>query len=373
MKYFFSIFFFIAALGLCVSNANAQTLSVPLEDSYDIQQTFMVDVLMDSGGQSINALEAYISYSEETLRIVSVEPGNSAIDLWVSKPRIDTQKHEIVLIGGIAGGAVLKDASLVTLVLQTIAAGEASLQLDTVRSGAYLSDGQGTRISLAELDVRAVVGTTTYQPSIRITSPTHPEEFSWYARSTAILAWETDEQANWSYILSRDPKAVLDTTADVPIGQTEFSNLSDGVHYFLLRQHIGGSDWSPPVMRSIRVDTTPPAPFTISKQSDDPLYNGETVLVFQTTDATSGIARYVIEDDKETYEADRSPVILRNPKSSMVRVTAYDYAGNATSAELKDTRTTDWIFIVCICVGLIILLALLFWLVRKRYQKTGQT
>jgi len=369
MKHFLFIFFLVGSMCACAPAANAQTPSVPLKESYDIQQTFAVDILMDSEGQSINALEVYIFYSDETLRIVNVEPGNSAIDVWVSEPRVDVEKHEIVLIGGIAGGAVLKDAPLATLVIQTIAAGEASLQLDTTRSGVYLSDGQGTRISVAEFDTRAMVSTTTYQPSIRITSSTHPEEFLWYANPTAILAWEAGENTDWSYTMSLDPTDIVDTTADQPIGQVQFSNLSDGVHYFQLHQHLGGSDWSDPVMRGVRVDTTAPVAFTVTKHIHDPLYGNNTVLVFQTTDATSGVAYYEVSENSDTYRADRGPVVMRNPNASIIRVTAYDYAGNATSAEIKDVQTTSWTLILFICIGLAILLVFLFLASSKKIPK----
>jgi hypothetical protein len=347
-------------------------LSVPLEETYDIQQTFAVDIKMDSEGQTINAIEAYISYSSETLQIVDIKPNNSAINLWVSKPRIDEENHTIVLIGGIGGGAVMKDATLATLVIKTVAAGEASLQLDAFRSGVYLNDGQGTRISFTGPDARATVSTTTYQPSVKIMSPTHPEEFLWYANSTAILAWEAGENTDWSYNISLDPADIVDTTADQPIGQVEFSNLSDGVHYFQLRQHLGGSDWSDPVMRGVRVDTTAPVAFTVTKHIHDPLYGNNTVLVFQTTDATSGIAYYEVSEDNNTYQVERGPVAMRNPNASTIRVTAFDYAGNSTSVEIKDTQRVHWTYILLVGIAVLVLLVFLL-IVRKKYQKKGQT
>jgi len=371
-KIFHRLLFFVLA-ALFPLFGNAQILSSTLTSTHDSRQTFAFTFTIDSEGKNLNAIEAYISYPTDLIEVVDVIPENSVVDLWVSKPRIDQVKHEIVLIGGIAGGAVMRDASLVTVFAKTIASGAAQFSLDTARSGVYLNDGSGTRISLSATDIHTTISVNQYEPSARIESPSHPDEFTWYPISTAVFAWETDDKIEWSYALEDDPSATVDATADSPTGNVTFENLSDGVHYFLLRQHIGQATWIAPVTRSVRVDTTPPEAFEVAKVEDNPQYNGKTMLVFQTTDAISGIARYVVEDDRETYEVDRGPVELRNPNSALIQVIAFDEAGNSTVARLEASVShVQWPWSLLIIVVAFLVIVLIFWASRKKYQKTHQ-
>lgn len=352
---------------------NAQVLSSTLANTYDMRQTFAFTFTIDSEGKNFNAIEAYISYPPELIEVVDVIPENSVINLWVSQPRVDSANHEIILIGGIAGGAVMRDAPLVTVVAKTIASGSARFSLDTARSGVYLNDGLGTRLPFSASNIRTTVSANQFEPSVRIESPSHPDEFTWYPVSTAVFAWEMGDTTEWSYALEDDPFVQVDTTVDTPDGTVTFENVNDGIHYFLLRQHLGQATWTDPVIRSIRVDTTPPAPFEVTKVEDDPQYNRKTMLVFQTTDTTSGIARYVIEDERETYEVDRGPVELRNPQSALVKVTAFDEAGNSTVARLESTTGPSqlpWYLLILIAAFIVILL--IFWFSKKKYQKTHQ-
>jgi len=127
------------------------------------------------------------------------------------------------------------------------------------------------------------------------------------------------------------------------------------------------------VTRSVRVDTTPPEAFEVAKVEDNPQYNGKTMLVFQTTDAISGIARYVVEDDRETYEVDRGPVELRNPNSALIQVIAFDEAGNSTVARLEASVShVQWPWSLLIIVVAFLVIVLIFWASRKKYQKTHQ-
>jgi len=106
---------------------------------------------------------------------------------------------------------------------------------------------------------------------------------------------------------------------------------------------------------------------------DNPQYNGKTMLVFQTTDAISGIARYVVEDDRETYEVDRGPVELRNPNSALIQVTAFDEAGNSAVARLEASVShVQWPWSLLIIVVAFLVIVLIFWASRKKYQKTHQ-
>jgi len=361
------IIFSFSILFVVPSFAHAQVITSDIPATGHLHQTFVFRLKIDSGGKNLNAIEAYIRYPADLVDIKQITTTDSIVNLWVSEPRIDSDTHEIVLIGGIAGGAVMKDAPLVTIVARTKTPGTARFTLDNDRSGMYLNDGTGTRIPLRASPIAMTVSKEEYQPSVVIESSTHPDEFSWYPNPTAHLSWEAAD-SEWSYVVSGDPTTPVDTTPDTPTGSVEFSGLTDGIHYFILRQHIGDT-WTDPVMRSIRVDTTPPEPFTVTKRSHDPLYGGQTVLVFQTTDATSGVARYVIEEDRETYAVDRGPVMLHNPNSSMIRVTAYDQAGNTTTTWLHGSASIPWKRLLMIA-GAVVALVFAYVALKKRYQDT---
>lgn len=77
------------------------------------------------------------------------------------------------------------------------------------------------------------------------------------------------------------------------------------------------------------IDTDPPLPFTVELVKDPSLFDGQYVLIFNTTDKGSGVKTYHVIEGSETYTNITSPYLLRNQQiSEKIYVKAIDFNGN---------------------------------------------
>ena len=87
------------------SVAKAATLYL-LPQSQTIYQgdSFLVTVWVDTEGEDINAIEGYLSFSQDELEIIDIGKGGSILKLWPKEPSYSNQTGEISFIGGIPTG-----------------------------------------------------------------------------------------------------------------------------------------------------------------------------------------------------------------------------------------------------------------------------
>lgn len=108
---------------------------------------FVVDIYLDTEGQSINTLEGKISYPKDLLDIKEVRDGNSVVNFWVEKP-VDLKNGEIKFAGIIPGGVTGQKMLLFSLVLHPFDIGSGSLSLDNAQ--VFLNDGLGTKVNVSK-------------------------------------------------------------------------------------------------------------------------------------------------------------------------------------------------------------------------------
>lgn len=151
---------FVAGLLLFPSFAHAALLYIdPAEAEYGLGDMFMVNVRLDNEGECVNAVEATVTYSTDTLQAVDFSRGRSIMALWVEEPVIDTERGVVTFSGGMPGGycgRIQGDPALSnivgTIVFSAIRGeGDAAVSVSP-SSQVYLSDGQGTK---AELSVQS--------------------------------------------------------------------------------------------------------------------------------------------------------------------------------------------------------------------------
>lgn len=126
----------------------------PAQGEFQIGDTFIIEVKIDTEEECINAVEANLNYNRDILQAVNFSYGSSIITLWVKPPEINQESGRISFSGGIPGGycgGILGDSGL-THILGKIAfqasnKGETKVNfLDS--SQVLLNDGSGTPAKL---------------------------------------------------------------------------------------------------------------------------------------------------------------------------------------------------------------------------------
>jgi hypothetical protein len=77
--------------------ANAAILNI-VSDKEIIKkgETMIVSIELDTEGQSLNVIEADLTYDKNLVRPVSINIGNSVINFWIEKPEI--KKEGTILV-----------------------------------------------------------------------------------------------------------------------------------------------------------------------------------------------------------------------------------------------------------------------------------
>ena len=117
-------------------------------------------------------------------------------------------------------------------------------------------------------------------------------------------------------------------------------------------------------------DRTPPEPFEIYLGQEKSVFDGKEFLSFSTTDKQSGVAYYeVIEGDLPPVRSDSTYILREKDKSVIVRVIAYDLAGNMRESVYTYSPTSDDVSYLIIIVFVILILILVYVIYKKRNKK----
>ena len=121
-----SVFFFLFFLP---SDSRAATfLLSPSSGTFSIGSTFSVSILLDTKGQSINALEVALSFPPDMLQIVSPSTGKSVIGVWTDTPNFDNANGKMDLQGGIPGGITVSNGLVSTVTFRVKSVGEGGVK-----------------------------------------------------------------------------------------------------------------------------------------------------------------------------------------------------------------------------------------------------
>ncbi|XOU93985.1 MAG: carboxypeptidase regulatory-like domain-containing protein [Candidatus Kerfeldbacteria bacterium] len=331
--------------------AEAATLFFsPSNSSYEIGDSFNVGLYVNSGGQSMNAAQATVSFPTNLLEVTNVS-SSGIFTLWPVIPNYSNISGTITfaggLPGGLAGGYNGTSGLVLTISFRTKSAGTANATM----GGALVLSNEAATVGT---DLLSGTGSGTYviaepgeeppEPDLELpTTPTissssHPDQNSWYANPDTSFSWST-ENDNVGYSFSFDDQAenIPDKIVDTTDSSTSFVGTGDGVWYFHIRaQNQDG--WGPTSHFKVQIDTTPPNNFPIT------LLDGKRTTVtnprisFETTDDTSGIHHYDLITDQGNPVGinigDTTPFTLPELVigSHSVTAIAYDNASNSTSA-----------------------------------------
>ncbi len=338
--------------------------ATPESQSVEVNRTAVVDVRLNSEKVVVNAVQARVTFNPDAVDILEVSKAGSFLKLWTEEPHVDAATGVITFSGGIPNGSYVINGRLITIVLRPKLVGASTIGIDAGTSGVYLNDGLGTKVGLttksARLDAQVLASTLV------ITSPSHPNEDTWYQSLTAQFSWNATEGAQYAYILNDDPNAIPDTRFGLRTGEATFSDVREGTHYFAITERLPNDTWGPVLRRRVRVDRSAPEDFTVQATHD--VVPGKLAVVFATTDTVSEVVRYRVQEGAEVVENATSPYVLRDQQfRSDIRVSAFDAAGNervvTLSAQPQGTPERGypaWLWaaggaLVVLCVGALLL------------------
>lgn len=348
--------------------ADAAVLSVvPAKLTTSQDQLAVVEVRLNSEQQVVNAVEGKVTYDPSALEIVDVSKAGSFLTLWVEGPKVDAIAGVVSFVGGVPNGSYVINGRVLTLVFRPKTLGATAIGIDTALSSVRLNDGLGTATPLRVETSAVTVGVNN--STVNLVSSTHPQENTWYNVRDVALTWTPAADALYAYLFADEPAALPDDRFGSAVAKADFADVQDGAHYFILRERLPKDSWRTVAIRRVLVDTTVPENFTPTLTSD--IVPGKLVVVFQTTDTTSEIVRYSVQEGNVLAENAISPYILRDQKQrDAVVVTAYDAAGNARSTTLTGSGVASErpSYPLMLAIGAILILSsgVAMYVVRRR-------
>ncbi|MBU1877154.1 MAG: cohesin domain-containing protein [Patescibacteria group bacterium] len=325
--------------------------------------TFLVEVRLDTEGEEINAVEVSLTFPPNLLEVFDLGKGGSVLDLWVKEPSIIDNKASF--IGGIPGG--FKGDGLIGKITfwgKEIGKTEINFGED---SKVLSNDGKGTPALLSfSKGNYSIIEKPEGLPEV--SSQSHPDQNKWSKSNNLHLHWDLVEGAEYSYLLSKDPLAKSDEIPDKPegelvwMGDMEYKGLDEGIYYFTLKQKLLGEDWSEPISYRAMIDVTPPEEFTLEIGQELTIFEGKYFLSFATIDKISGIDHYEVRDGKGDWKIAESPYLLKDQSlKSKILVRAVDKAGNEKIGEIIP-HEKPFPYLMVILIGLAITVMVIWWL-----------
>ena len=120
-------------------------------------EEFLVNVFLNTEGESINAVEGKLMFSADLLEAREIRDGNSIINFWIERPKVS--KGEILFSGIIPGGYLDKQGLIFSIVFQARQAGRGSVEIREIK--ALLNDGKGTATNTTISNLELVISGPT--------------------------------------------------------------------------------------------------------------------------------------------------------------------------------------------------------------------
>lgn len=130
-----------------------EVIGVVAESPDPEYDTFVVPIIVDTLGDSINALEIFFTYDPEIVQIESFDQQNSFITIWIKDyPKFDNEIGEAVIGGGIPNPGLQGKANIIDMTVKVKKKEEGKL-IFTNRTRMLMNDGHGTSVPLELEDI----------------------------------------------------------------------------------------------------------------------------------------------------------------------------------------------------------------------------
>ena len=323
-------------------------------------------VLVSSGGQSVNAIEARLTYNPKELSVTSVSVENSVVTSWVQPAQVDAELGEIVFGGSLSTSAELDRDLVVTLHIKPLRAGEARIRFEN-GAAIHAADGLGSNIltSLSggqyiinpkelnsELNqvptletppstIGEVLGVATETPVVLITSATHPDQSAWYNASSSVFAFNFEKEISSLRLgFNKNENGVAGVPYAQSVKEKTIDDLEEGIWYLHLSADVrNGGVFS--TKYRVQVDQSPPQGFTFSQVEGSDKTNPNLVFGVNATDTLSGVDYYTFSTDNSKPEVWRDDGTHQyryratGPGTYQIIATVFDKAGNTSTSTLS--------------------------------------
>ena len=333
----------------------------PKIGTYIAGEEVTLRIVVTSVDCPVIGVEARLTYNPNTVRISDVSREGSMLNSWTQEPTINGEIGEILFGGTLATSTVLNGALMITLHATPLRAGEMYIRFE---NEAVIHDGDGNnivtgftsgkyRINPQELaepsdpepifldnkDEGEVLGATTESPAVIISSPTHPNQSSWYNASSSSFLFKFQgevKQLRLSFDQNKDGRGKVLSS---PIVITkEIADLENGI-WFLHASATVSSGATSLNTYQIQVDQIPPENLELKEIERDDSSDPNIVFEVTATDTISGIDHYEFSLDggaPEHWESVANDQYHHNvaiPGTHEITITAFDKAGNTISRQ----------------------------------------
>ncbi|MBI1839076.1 MAG: hypothetical protein HYR95_02180 [Candidatus Colwellbacteria bacterium] len=321
-------------------------------------ENVVLEVRLNTDGETINALEVEGGLAGENMTIDSADTSNSLVRIFIEPARTDGKKFRF--IGGAPGG--FNGVGIIgRLNLTALATGNNAISFNEPVK-IFTNSEKATQSAVKFLGATFNV-IDKPEGYIELSSRTHAKQNAWHNAKEVNIHWDLAPGAEYSYLVSLDQTAVPDEIADKPagdklwLGDIALNDLTDGIYYFTVKE-IGSHIVS---RYSIFQDVTPPEWVSITLNKGTPETENKSYVSFLAKDSTSGIDYYEIKIDDGIFEQVPPPnYIVNKTDFRRIVIKAYDRAGNTVeqSIETKGGNYSVWIgsaFVILIIFSIFII------------------
>lgn len=315
----------------------------PSSGVYEVGALVDVSMIVDTGGEAINAVAATLQFPPDKLQVVNPSASTSFISIWVTAPTYSNTDGTVTFQGGLPNPGIKTSSGVIsTITFRVKAPGQANLRF-APSARVLRNDGQGTNI----LTTTGTADMTLKVPppaGPEVSSPTHGDQSAWYNNPQVQFVWTGIEGATgYSYIFDQSPKTIPDETSDTAATAASVKATGDGVWFFHLRAKT--ESWGGVTTFPVQIDSTAPAGFTPQLDKSVLTTEDAPIVRFSTTDAASGIDHFEVKvlakDQQQSgvntlFIEGASPYSLPKLPAGEYTVTvkAIDRAGNAIEGNI---------------------------------------
>ncbi len=319
--------------------------TMTLEPSADVFETLAeqrIKVLVETGGEAVNAAQAVLHYDPNIVNVESIITANSfcSPDLFIDK-YIDPLHGEVRIACGLpTPGFSGRQGILAEILVRPLREGAFVLRFGD-ETQVLANDGLGT-------DVLRFTTNGSYQATDRsrlakdsifrvsVFSPTHPNSEVVYNEREIQFSWPRYEGYGYRYRFDEDSNPDLRTSGITKGTSAIFRPEGDGTYYFHIAAEKGGRV-GPTTTYKVSIDTIPPLP-PLVRASNTAIKTGEVVRVDISTRKSADLQPVIylrIDDGLFFPVGPQIFVPFIEPGDHVITARVFDQAGNLSEGYVR--------------------------------------
>ena len=150
-KYKIILILIITIFSINIENVFASKIYFEPSKIDSINNEYLVEVLLDSESEMINALDGKLIFPDDILEIKEIHDGNSNINFWIQSPK-SKQKGEIVFSGITPGGITGNKLLIFSVIFRQLNNKDGKISVNDIKI--LKNDGEGTEAKVKIIDLK---------------------------------------------------------------------------------------------------------------------------------------------------------------------------------------------------------------------------